>query len=172
MPARPRSTESPVRWPCVSLMLLEMIDVEHQHRQVAAMAACSRNLFFQQRVQPLAIGQIGQAVGHGHAMDDLVILQLDVATRQVFENRVADLQPIAPLQLALADGMGVVVDEGAVGGHQVDDEQVAAPLLQAGVPAGHNRSVRRCHCHARARRWSRTCPGHNAGPGRPARAHG
>src|SRR5687768_3092717 len=69
-------------------------------------------------------------------MNDLVILQLDVRARQVFENGVADLQAVATLNLALADRMRVVVDERAIGGGEVHDEQVAGTLFQTGVAAG------------------------------------
>jgi hypothetical protein len=67
-----------------------------------------------------------------------VILRFDVLARQILEYRVAYAEPIAASKQHLIQTSWIIVDERAIGGAQIGDNDIHSLALDAGMLPGHD----------------------------------
>ena len=103
---------------------LEAVDVEHDQRQVAAIAQRAPDLALERLDEVAAVEHLGEAVDRGEPIDLLVVGVLDVVAAEELEDAAADLDEVAVAQHVLVDHL--VVDVGAVGRpHVAQHDRVA-----------------------------------------------
>ena len=119
--------------------LLEMVDVEHHERQWATVPLCADDLALERLEEEALRRRLRERVGDHEAVDLLVVLGLDVPSREELEDRWAHLEPVAVAKGLLGDEP--VVQERAVRGLEIDERVVASPRLDPDVRPRHARCV-------------------------------
>ncbi len=102
----------------------EAIDVEHDQRQVAAIAQRAPDLSLERLDEVAAVEHLREPVDRGEAINLLVVGVLDVVAAEELEDAATDLDEVAVAQHVLVDHL--VVDVGAVGRPHVPEHDRVA----------------------------------------------
>ena len=113
---------------------LEVIDVEHEHRQLSFVALAADDLAFECFVEVALVVDLRETIDDGHPVDFFVVLSFDVRAGEVLENRRANLDTVAIFQDNLARDL-LVVAVGAVGAPIIDEHPCVTLLLELRVSA-------------------------------------
>src|SRR5262249_53859749 len=116
--------------------LLEVIDIEHDEREISHVPARANDLLFEGLEQVALHMRLRETVDDGHPIDFFVVLRLDVGAREVLEDRRSDLDTITIGQPELAADLFVIYVS-TVGGAVVDRPPDTAPLLEMRMTARH-----------------------------------
>jgi hypothetical protein len=119
--------------------LLEMIDVEDDERDRAAVAHGAGHLALEHLIEEALVVHVGQAIEDRQPIDLLVVGSLDVGAGEKLHHRFTEADDVAVIELAPLDEL--VVHEGAVGRAQVLDPPVVAAANEASVAARHGVDV-------------------------------
>ena len=115
---------------------LEEIDVEHHQREHRAVALGERELGLETLEEMALVEGLGEAIAEGGLVHVLLEADLEIVVIGELENRRrADADFVAVLQHSPRDPL--VVDLRAVGTTEIFDDEIAADLEDAGVPARH-----------------------------------
>ena len=114
---------------------LEVVDVEHDQRQVAAVAQRAPDLALERLDEVAPVEDLREAVDRGEPVDLLVVRVLDVVAGEELEDAAADLDEVAVAQHVLVDHL--VVDVGAVGRPHVAQHDRVAGVDDLAVVARH-----------------------------------
>ena len=82
----------------MSLICLEVIDVEHQQRQRPAVAGAAGDLALEELEEVALVVGAGQGVHDRHLVDLFVVARLDARAGEELEDRGADLQEVGVAQ--------------------------------------------------------------------------
>jgi hypothetical protein len=110
---------------------LEVIDVQDDQRQRAAVSRGAGELSIQLLYQVALVVNARQPIHDGHPIDRLVVLGLEVGATQELEDRIADLDLVSAAKLLVLHGL--IVHIRAVRRVRIDEVIAASSDLDARV---------------------------------------
>jgi hypothetical protein len=118
----------------------EVVDIEHQNAEFAFVSSTAHDLAVESFVQVPLVVDLRETIDDGHSIDFFVVLRFDVRTREILEDRRANLHAVAVFQDNLTRDLFIVA-VGTVGAAIIDDDPRIALLFELRMSARHAVSI-------------------------------